>query len=516
MSNEIENLINQIRPNELEILSECKSLEQIINYKVSVPVDADMDTEKAVIYAFIRGCCKRHKDGLAAIMMSTIVRHVSRSPDAVTTDVNWLLANGWIDRREKYKRNKHGYVYVLTAKAKSANHRWEKRNVSPRKVTIGTKRKISYKLNKELEKKLSPIGKHQLQTLDSIDLDEEIVAELLKPEAHRNEDSFNTFKSTLANFVSKNFYVKEKSSCDRIFTNANGCDTRLRSAFSINGTQLVELDLVSSHPYWLQLFTDPTEKSKLRQMLREGFYAYFDSRLDIGLPAVKKAFSAYLNGGSVVSELEEDDPDYIKGTYGLDKIKALYEATFPKTTERNRAIRKCKMKNGDTLGMKLQKTEAKLFVDYIGKWAIENKRPYLSVHDSVMIHPDDFLTVMQLIMKKAKEMTGVFPQLSFTDAEQVKTIIFVDGGKYQTITKKEFMLKNNKKNEWGLNALEDKELIGDIVGLVTSGYAYFNLDNLDELWLAHANQQGIKSVRPHDGGIYITENITILPNGKAA
>jgi len=93
VSNEIENLINQIRPNEVEILSECKSLEQIINYKVSVPVDADMDTEKAVIYAFIRGCCKRHKDGLAAIMMSTIVRHVSRSPDAVTRGISAVYLN---------------------------------------------------------------------------------------------------------------------------------------------------------------------------------------------------------------------------------------------------------------------------------------------------------------------------------------------------------------------------------------------------------------------------------------
>jgi len=185
----------------------------------------------------------------------------------------------------------------------------------------------------------------------------------------------------------------------RVFHTLTMAPQSLRRFVQVAGEQLVDLDLKSAHVFFLaqhlRSFEDQAyvnEGNGLARLIEEGdFYAAL--------------------GSSDRSALKIDFQRVLAGKGQGTEARAGFESMFPKAL---RVLVGWEAAHGEKFAKTMQRLEARLMIDHVGKRAAEERIFFLPIHDGCLTLPSEAEELRRLIIEEASRVEGVGEGVSVT------------------------------------------------------------------------------------------------------
>lgn len=231
---------------------------------------------------------------------------------------------------------------------------------------------------------------------------------------------------TLFSFLFKDYYAIRPEEGNRMYSNITSLHTPYRSLLEMDGKKIYNTDITNSQV----LFGVFVIENYFKQ--RSGRKKLFTEN---SLPEDFKRFKQLSISGRIYEEVAEkagmsqdilkDRKDF-KGRFFRDvwyckvskkpnKIKTAFKELFPSVYE---AINAIKENDYREFPIKLQKLEARMMLDTIGKQLMKDGIKFLTIHDSFVVNNiEDLEHIEELIRKEFSACYGAVPHFKRDDSE---------------------------------------------------------------------------------------------------
>ncbi len=231
----------------------------------------------------------------------------------------------------------------------------------------------------------------------------------------RNLEEQGYYEQSIKDIVEKRWHFKVSDLTGRVFSNITNLPRIYRPCLLLRGKPLVEIDICSSQPLLLAALYDDgdSERERYLELVIKGeFYDVINSKLTVPYPPEQrdrlkeKVFTQIL-----FDRTREKKSELL--TIFLELFPHLY-----------RKIVQIKTPDHCVLSHKLQRDEADIVVNrFVGEVIQTTKIPLLTVHDSVLVHPEYVDESVDMLSRAVFSKMGVRPKLKIKDYSNLNLTI---------------------------------------------------------------------------------------------
>ena len=348
----------------------------------------------------------------------------TRKKEALKPAIREAIDNGLLYERQPYEEKKKSFGYAITNRFRRAEKLWTSNPRTPDFRDYSTKMP-SFDWHGT---------KWNMEWLTELSFDESVI-NLLK-ENRDNPRRLNRLAYDILRVLKRKHYIAEGNT-NRISMLTNQICSELRKHLTYKGERLVEGDIKTCHPTLLALLykrlNSPEAAIEHKSFIQfiqnpeNDFYSIFMSDGDndnAKRDRAKKSFNSWLNGSDnlvTFEALHERFPLLAKS------IKSCNDRENEAYKKRKKAFRiKNKLSSGKAhrrykedgmrrvVGCVIQKLEAQIVCRKCFKYALENGKLFLPIHDGFQCLPEDYELFSNMIVEGFEHKAGVSVRVEMT------------------------------------------------------------------------------------------------------